>query len=148
MKKIVPIIERIIRIVMLVVAAALLASSISFIGIHMANKNLEKTKTSAVIIEGDDLRAIHEVSFEWKGQTIRRRPLDVYFSKLGDAGEKIDVYVVNKYPDRVFLDQDGHGLIRTAELMGGWGLLLLIILLGERQLLNRINRLEKLDRNK
>lgn len=146
MKKIIPLIERIVRLIMLIVAVALIASAISQIGVHMANKNLEKTKTTATIIQGDDFRFIHEVEFEWDGKTIERRPLDVYFSKLGDSGDKVSVYVVDKYPNRVFLTPNGDGLIHTASIMGGWGILLLVILLGERQLLNRINKLEKIDK--
>ncbi|PCS01021.1 hypothetical protein [Lactococcus fujiensis] len=129
---------------MLVVAAALLAASISLTGIHMTNKNIEKTKISAVIVQGDDLKSLHEVRYEWNGKIVERRPLDVYFRKLGDIGDRVNVYVANDYPDRVFMSRHGDDLISSAEFMGGWGLLLLIILIGERQLLTRINKLEKL----
>ena len=145
MKKLIPLLERILRIIMLVVAAALLAAAISLTGAHMANKNLEKTKITGTIVPGESVRSIHAVRYEWHGETLVKRPIDVYFHKLGDTGDKITVYVANAHPERLFTTERGDALITTAGFMGGWGLLLLVILIAERQLLTRIQRLEKLE---
>lgn len=129
---------------MLIVATAMVVGAISLTGIHIANKNIEKTAVSGQIIYGDDLRAVHEVRYEWQGKTMERRPLDVYFRQLGDVGDKVTVYVENAHPERIFVSRTGDDLMSSAAFMGGWGLLLFIILLGERQLMSRMKRLEAL----
>ncbi|MFC4652335.1 hypothetical protein ACFO26_05375 [Lactococcus nasutitermitis] len=143
MKKTVTIFQQILRIIMLIVALAMLGSAIFLTGVHMANKNLEKTPVQAKIVYGDDLRSFHEARYTFDGKKHQVRPLDAYFHKLGNEGETITVYVANKYPERVFITPKGNELIQTAAFMGGWSLLLLIILLGERQLLNRMKRIEE-----
>ena len=144
MNKIVAVLQRILRLIMLVVAILMLGAGIFLIGVHMANKNLPKTAVTGQIVAGDDLRAIHEVRYQWEGKTIERRPLDIYFRKLGNIGDKMTVYVANDHPYRVFTSQRGDDLVRTAGFMGGWSLLLFIILLGERQLMTRMDTLEEL----
>ena len=137
MNKIVGIVERILRIVMFVVAVAMLGGALFLIGIHQTNKNLEKTAVSGQI------KAIHEVSYVFEGKEYQKRPLDVYFRKLGNAGEKIKVYVVEDHPTRIFISKTGRPLIDSAGLIGGWSLVLLLILFGEHQLLRRMKMLEE-----
>ena len=72
-----------------------------------------------------------------------KSPLDVYFRKLGNAGEKIKVYVVEDHPTRIFISKTGRPLIDSAGLIGGWSLVLLLILFGEHQLLRRMKMLEE-----
>ncbi|GBG97110.1 DUF3592 domain-containing protein [Lactococcus termiticola] len=143
MKKTVKIIQVIIRLVMLIVGIGLLASSIFLTGVHIANKNLEKSPTQGLIVRGDDIRSVHEVRYSFEGKNYERRPLDAYFRSLGQEGEKLTVYVANKYPERVFLSRTADGLLSTAGFMAGWGILLLVILLGEHQLMSRIKLLEE-----
>ena len=143
MNKIVTIFQRILRIVMLVVAVAMLGGAIFLIGVHQANKNLEKTAVSGKIIYGRDVKGIHEVSYYFEGEKYQKRPLDVYFRKLGDEGKEITVYIVNAHPTRIFISYTGQALIDSAGLMGGWSLILLLILFGEQQLLRRMKILEE-----
>jgi hypothetical protein len=145
MSKFITIFQRILRVIMFIVAAAMLVGAISLTGIHLANKNIEKTPVSGQIIYGDDLRSVHEVRYEWQGKTLERRPLDVYFRKLGDVGDKVTIYVENAHPERIFLSRQGNDLMSSAAFMGGWSLLLFVILLGERQLMSRMKRLEELE---
>lgn len=143
MSKIITVFQRILRLVMLIVAIAMLGGAAFLIGIHQSNKNLAKTPVSAQIIRGDDVKAIHAVKYEFEGKTHKRRPLDVYFRKLGQEGEKLTVYVVNAHPNRVFISEKGDALIESAALIGGWSLVLLLILFGEHQLLRRMKILEQ-----
>lgn len=145
MNKLITILQRILRIIMLIVALALLGSGLFLIGVHTANKNSEKTSITGTIVYGDDLRSVHEVRYKWHGKTIERRPLDVYFHKLGDVGDKIPIYVENAHPTRIFVSPKGNDLINSAAFMSGWGLLLIIILIGEHQMMSRIRHLEKLE---
>lgn len=143
MNKIVGIVERILRIVMFVVAVAMLGGALFLIGIHQTNKNLEKTAVSGQIVYGTEVKVIHEVSYVFEGKEYQKRPLDVYFRKLGNAGEKIKVYVVEDHPTRIFISKTGRPLIDSAGLIGGWSLVLLLILFGEHQLLRRMKMLEE-----
>ncbi|AYG00194.1 MULTISPECIES: hypothetical protein [Lactococcus] len=143
MSKTITIIQRILRIITLIVAIAMLGGASFLIGVHQANKNLEKTPVSGKIVYGDDVKAIHEVSYEFEGKHFVRRPLDVYFRKLGDEGDKITVYVVNDHPSRVFTSQRGDDLQDSAALLGGWSLVLFLILFGEHQLIKRMKILEE-----
>ena len=59
MNKIVGIVERILRIVMFVVAVAMLGGALFLIGIHQTNKNLEKTAVSGQIVYGTEVKASH-----------------------------------------------------------------------------------------
>ena len=148
MNKFVSIIERILRIIMFVVAVAMLGGALFLIGIHQTNKNLEKTPVSGKIVYGTDVKAIHEVSYSFEGKEFQKRPLDVYFRKLGNNGEKITVYVVKDHPTRIFISSTGKALIDSAGLIGGWSLVLLLILFGEHQLLRRMKILEEETRKK
>ncbi len=123
MNKIVGIVERILRIVMFVVAVAMLGGALFLIGIHQTNKNLEKTAVSGQIVYGTEVKAIHEVSY--------------------DDGKKIPVYVAKDHPTRIFISKTGRPLIDSAGLIGGWSLVLLLILFGEHQLLRRMKMLEE-----
>jgi len=143
MNKIVSIVERILRIIMFVVAVAMLGGALFLLGLHQTNKNLEKTAVSGRIVYGTEVKAIHEVSYVFEGKEYQKRPLDVYFRKLGSAGEKIKVYVAKDHPTRVFISKTGRPLIDSAGLIGGWSLVLLLILFGEHQLLRRMKMLEE-----
>ena len=79
MNKIVSIFQRILRIVMFIVAVAMLFGALFLLGIHQTNKSLEKTAVSGKIIYGTDVKAIHEVSYKYDGKEYQKRPLDVYF---------------------------------------------------------------------
>lgn len=148
MTKVITLVQRILRIIMLIVAIAMLGGASFLIGVHQANKNLEKTAVPAKIVYGDDVKAIHEVTYEFGGKTYMRRPLDVYFRTLGDEGDKITVYVVNDHPDRVFTTRTGDSLKESATVLGGWSLILFLILFGEQQLLRRMKTLEEKTKNK
>lgn len=142
MNKTVQILQRVLRLIMLVVAIAMLAAAIFLTGVHMANKNLEKVAVTGQIVQGRDVQSIHEVKYSFQGQVHSRRPLDSYFRSLGQVGDKLQVYVSVKYPERVFVTRQGDGFMDTAGFMAGWGILLGVILLGEYQLSSRIKRLE------
>lgn len=148
MNKLITLLQRILRIIMFIVAVAMLGGALFLIGLHQANKNLEKTPITAQIVYGDDLKSVHEVSYQFEGKKYVRRPLDVYFRKLGSKGEKVTVYVVNDRPSRVFLTKSGKGLIDSAGLFGGWSLVLFLILFGEYQLMRRMKMLEKVIEDK
>ena len=137
MNKIVGIVERILRIIMFVVAVAMLGGALFLLGLHQTNKNLEK------IVYGTEVKAIHEVTYSFEGKEYQKRPLDVYFRKLGDDGKKITVYVAKDHPTRIFISKTGRPLIDSAGLIGGWSLVLLLILFGEHQLLRRMKMLEE-----
>ncbi len=143
MNKIVSIFQRILRIVMFIVAVAMLFGALFLLGIHQTNKSLEKTAVSGKIIYGTDVKAIHEVSYKYDGNEYQKRPLDVYFRRLGDEGDKITVYVAQDHPTRIFISRTGRPLIDSAGLIGGWSLVLLLILFGEHQLLRRMKILEE-----
>jgi hypothetical protein len=142
MSKILSVIQNILRIIMLIVASGMLAGAIFLIGVHQANKNQEKTPVSAQIVYGDDVKVFHDVKYEFNGKIHQNRPLDVYFRKLGDTGDRITVYVVNAHPTRVFTSKNGQDLVNSAAVLGGWSLILFLILFGEHQLLSRIKMLE------
>lgn len=89
------------------------------------------------------MKAIHEVSYKYDGNEYQKRPLDVYFRRLGDEGDKITVYVAQDHPTRIFISRTGRPLIDSAGLIGGWSLVLLLILFGEHQLLRRMKILEE-----
>ena len=118
MNKIVGIVERILRIIMFVVAVAMLGGALFLLGLH-------------------------EVTYSFEGKEHQKRPLDVYFRKLGDDGKKITVYVAKDHPTRIFISKTGRPLIDSAGLIGGWSLVLLLILFGEHQLLRRMKMLEE-----
>lgn len=140
MQKIVFIFQRFIRLVMLIVAVVMLGFSATFVGIHMANRNLAKTEITATVVKTDTYK---RVKFDWKGQAEKRRPLDSIFKDLGPVNSKIQVFVTNKYPDRVFISEDASAMLYMAGFMAGWSLLLFIILIGEYQLMSRIKKLEE-----
>ncbi|MBD5824303.1 MULTISPECIES: hypothetical protein [Lactococcus] len=142
MKNTVKILQGISRILLLVVGLALISGSLFFTGVHMANKNVTKTETQGVIVRGDE--ALKEVNYTFEGVSHQVRPLDTYFRNLGTVDTKIKIYVDNEHPERIFLTYRGDGLMRTAGILAGWGLLLLVILLGERQLMSRMKKLEQL----
>ncbi|MEY8538666.1 hypothetical protein AALM99_09450 [Lactococcus muris] len=142
MKNTVKIFQGISRILLFVVGLALLSGALVFTGVHMANKNVIKTEVSGIIVRGDE--GFKEVNYTFEGIEHQVRPLDTYFRKLGTIDDKIKVYVDNNRPGRAFLTYHGDGLMRTAGILAGWGLLLLIILLGERQLMGRMRKLEEL----
>ena len=133
MNKIVGIVERILRIIMFVVAVAMLGGALF----------LEKIPVSGKIVYGTEVKAIHEVTYSFEGKEHQKRPLDVYFRKLGDDGKKITVYVAKDHPTRIFISKTGRPLIDSAGLIGGWSLVLLLILFGEHQLLRRMKMLEE-----
>ena len=130
MNKIVSIFQRILRIVMFIVAVAMLFGALFLLGIHQ-------------IVYGTDVKAIQEVSYKYDGNEYQKRPLDVYFRRLGDEGDKITVYVAQDHPTRIFISRTGRPLIDSAGLIGGWSLVLLLILFGEHQLLRRMKILEE-----
>lgn len=142
MKNTVKILQGISRILLLVVGLALISGGLFFSGVHIVNKNLQKTETTGVIVRGDE--AFKEVSYTFEGVERQVRPLDTYFRNLGTVGSEIKIYVEHKYPERIFLTYRGEGMLRTAGVIAGWGLLLLVILLGERQLMSRMKKLEEL----
>lgn len=143
MNKIVGIVERILRIIMFVVAVAMLGGALFLLGLHQTNKNLEKIPVSGKIVYGTEVKAIHEVTYSFEGKEHQKRPLDIYFRKLGDDGKKITVYVAKDHPTRIFISKTGRPLIDSAGLIGGWSLVLLLILFGEHQLLRRMKMLEE-----
>ena len=129
MNKIVGIVERILRIIMFVVAVAMLGGALFLLGLHQTNKNLEKVPVSGKIVYGTEVKAIHEVTYSFEGKEYQKRPLDVYVAK--------------DHPTRIFISKTGRPLIDSAGLIGGWSLVLLLILFGEHQLLRRMKMLEE-----
>ena len=146
MKKVISILQSISRLLLLVVGIALIAGSLFFTGVHMANKNLEKQETTGIIVRGDD--GLKEVSYQFDGKELRARPLDTYFRSLGNINDKLTVYVEVEHPERIFITYHGDNLMSIMGFMAGWGLLLLIILLGERQLMKRMKNLEQIEEDK
>lgn len=142
MEKTIKVIQAVSRLLLIIVGTLLIAGALFFTGVHMANKNLEKTETSGIIIKGDE--GLHEVSYEFDGKNFQQRPLDTYLRDLGTVGEKVEIFVVNDHPERIFSSYHGDELMRTSGIMAGWGLLLLILFFGERQLMKRMKTLEKL----
>ncbi|MCL2858761.1 MAG: hypothetical protein FWF42_03625 [Streptococcaceae bacterium] len=134
------IIQVIIRVVMLIVAIGMIVVAGTMTGLHMANKNIEKTTLTGKIVTGDE--GLREVQYNFQDKKLQNRPLDTYFRSLGSVGDSITVYVENSHPERIFISNHGDSLLETAGFMVGWGLLLGVILIGERQLMTRIKVLE------
>ncbi len=61
MNKIVGIVERILRIIMFVVAVAMLGGALFLLGLHQTNKNIEQVPVSGKIVYGTKVKAIHDV---------------------------------------------------------------------------------------
>lgn len=144
MDKIIKIIQRIMRLLLSLVAIGFFVmASITLLG-YSTDKHAKKTAVQAKIVAdpADKDKDSLLLKYEYQGTTYYRYPKDGGFmEEVGKSGKNLTVYVNNSNPKRVMLDNPPKYEFIRATFLYGWAILLGLILLAEYVLISKFNQL-------
>jgi uncharacterized protein YpmB len=137
--------QLILRIVILLVAIALIFAGFYNLKNYFHDHSAEKKHVSALIVKDPKDPDDQALKYEYAGKVYYGDPVDKILHNYGKLNKELQIYILKDRPQRIFIKSSAQGEATVGSLLLGWGILLAMIVWAERKILAILKRSKKVE---
>ncbi|HEY0221280.1 hypothetical protein [Lactovum miscens] len=135
------------RIILILVAVAMIIVGFFQLNSYYRDEKTQKTAITATIVKNSQDNDEQLLHYKFLGEAYTVAPRDKFIHSYGKVGNEIEIFVQNSNPSKAFFQKHAKGEETLGAIFLGWGLLLILIAWLERRLLGILKRAEKFEIN-